>query len=92
AYQDPTNESFYTPIVEATVFAEGNNKEYIIIKQHPGNDRKVINYFILPISKKIGTINNFGLMGPLTLEKFNQKKKKLKIEKLDFTIVYRDLE
>ena len=36
-------------IVPRTVFAVGFNDNYIIVKQHPDNNKKHTNYFIVPI-------------------------------------------
>lgn len=84
-------------IIEATVFAVGQNDEFIIAKQHPKlstieMNKKVINYFIIPLKKKISQSPEKNIYGPLTLEEFKQKRKELNIEHLDFTIVFKDLE
>jgi hypothetical protein len=80
----------FAGIIEETVFAVGYNKEYIIAKQHPAN-KEITNYYILPI-KDGSEPKNEDLIGPLTQKEFTQKKKEFRIESLDFTIVYKDLE
>jgi len=88
----------YGEVVPATVFAVGYNDQYMIIKQHPllsftnAVDKATTNYYILPISKTIDWSTKNGLMGPLSLEDFNQTRKELRIEDIPFTKVIKDLE
>ena len=89
-YRYPGDENGYGGIIEQTVFAVGFNKQFIIAKQHPPN-KEITNYFILPYNLNKEPKNE-DLIGPLTLKEFEQKKKELKIENLDFTIVYKNLE
>jgi hypothetical protein len=81
------------PVVTQTVFSIGFNSKYIIAQQHPNNNRKIINYFIVPVNythKHWG--DNYGSIGPLTIEQFNEKRKELNIpDSLKFTIVKDDL-
>jgi hypothetical protein len=84
-------------IIEATVFAVGQNDEFIIAKQHPkvspsDMNKTVINYFIIPLKNKVSQSPEKNIYGPLTLEEFERKRKKLNIENLDFTFVFKDLE
>lgn len=91
SYCDPKDVSGCIGITEGTVFSVGHNKDYIIAKQHPNNDRKIINYFILPTRPK-NKSSNFGLEGPLNLMDFEEKRKKLNITSIKFDIVYKELQ
>jgi hypothetical protein len=88
----------YGELVPATVFAVGYNNEYMIVKQHPllsftnAIDKTTTNYYILPILKTIDWSTKNGLMGPLSLEDFDQWRKELRIENIPFTKVIKDLE
>lgn len=97
-YHEAADENNYGTIINATVFAIGHNNEYIIAKQHPRNfpnppDKSITNFFILPIKKKFDWKTNNDLLGPLTLEQFNEKRKELNISNdLKFTIIKNNLE
>ncbi|MFM9839312.1 MAG: DUF3997 domain-containing protein [Cyclobacteriaceae bacterium] len=88
----------YDGIIEATVFAVGWNNKFIIAKQHPRTfphppNKNITNYFILSINEKSDQKNGEALFGPLTLEQFNVKRKKLGVpDDLEFTKVFKDLE
>lgn len=88
SYCDPNDKDGCEGITEPTIFAAGYNKDYIITKQHPHNNRNTTNYFILPLDpqRKSKWGDNFGLIGPLSLEQFNGKTKELNISDLKFTI------
>ena len=84
-------------VVGATIFAVGQNKDFIIVKQHPRAfpnepDKTVINYFIIPLKNKVSQSPEKNIFGPLTNIQFEQKRKELNIEDLDFTIVFKDLQ
>lgn len=66
-YCDPADQNGCSGVIDATVFAVGYNKEFIIAKQHPNNNRNTTNYYLLPI-KNGAQPNNNDLIGPLTLE------------------------
>jgi hypothetical protein len=66
-------------VVGEKVFAVGFNEKYIIAKQHPPYHNTIINYFIVPIYKEYTYWPEKGVIGPLTLEKFNEKRKELQI-------------
>jgi hypothetical protein len=87
-----TSGSTYSHIIESTVFAIGYDENYIIAKQHPKDLIDITNYFILPIKNVAVDTVEKGLIGPLTLQEFEQKRKELNLEQLKFTIVYKDLE
>lgn len=88
SYHEPSDGDNYGTFIIGTVFAVGYNEKYIIVKQHPNNNRNVTNYFILPLIKGFNWRTNNGLLGPLTLDQFNEKRKELNIpDSLKFTIV-----
>jgi hypothetical protein len=97
SYHEPADGDIYGTIIDGTVFAVGYNEKYIIVKQHPWTfpnqtNNGVTNYFILPLSKGFNWKTNNGLIGPLTLEQFNEKRKALNIpESLSFTNVKANL-
>jgi len=92
-YCDPADQNGCGGVIGATVFAVGYNEKYIIVKQHPSAfpkapNKKMTNFFIVPITGGFNyrTMNN--LIGPLTLEQFSDKRKELNIpDSLKFTIV-----
>jgi hypothetical protein len=79
-------------IVPETVFALGENGEFIIAKSHPKNlesgiNKSVTYYHIIEVDKK-----STEQSPNLTLEQFENKRKELNIPKsLDFEIVYDEL-
>ena len=80
-------------IVPETVFALGENGDFIIAKSHPKNlesgiDKRVTYYHIIEVDKKSPE------QSPnLTLEQFENKRKELNIPNdLDFDIVYEELQ
>jgi len=79
-------------IVPETVFALGENGDFIIAKSHPRNieagiNKNVTYYHIIEIDKK-----NTEQSSNLTLEQYENKRKMLNIPKsLDFEIVYDEL-
>ncbi len=82
----------YLGIVNETVFAVGYCDKYIIAMQHPSNKRKIIQYFIAPIYDVYTLSPEKGVIGPLTLEHFNEKRKELNIpDNVTFTKVIEDL-
>jgi len=76
----------YENIISSTVYAIGYNSKYIIAKQHPRNfpnspDTTITNYYIIPIQfDKSGSMKK-NVIGPLSLDKFNEKYKELNITK-----------
>jgi hypothetical protein len=92
SYHETSDGSAYGDVIKATVFAVGYNSKYIIAKQHPYGDKHITNYFILPVKNGFNWKNNNGLMGPLTINEFNQKQIELNIKPIQFTIIYKDLE
>ena len=97
----------YGTIIDNTVFAVGCNDKYIIVKQHPTvnedihlndtskptktssnqADKTRTNYYIVPVEDYYRPN-----LAPLNEYQFKQQRKKLGIENIQFTIVYKDLE
>ncbi len=79
-------------IVPETVFAVGQNGEFIIAKSHPKNsevgiDKSVTYYHIIEVGKK-----STEQSPNLTLEQFEYGRKRLNIPNdLDFDIIYEEL-
>ncbi|WP_425077918.1 hypothetical protein [Psychroserpens sp. S379A] len=79
-------------IVPETVFAVGENGDFIIAKSHPKNleggiNKGVTYYHIIVVDKK-----STEQSPNLTLEQFERKRKQLNIpNSLDFDIVYEEL-
>lgn len=71
-------------IVKETVFSIGNNNSYIIAKQNPYRNKSIVNYFIIPIYKKFTYFPEKGVIGPLSLNQFEVKRKELNISNLTF--------
>jgi len=97
SFHEEKDGSIYGTIINATVFAVGFNNKYIIAKQHPRIfpqpcDKNVTNYFILPIKKEMDWKTKNGLIGPLSIQQFNQTKKELDIpDSVKFTMVIESL-
>ncbi|NEW85145.1 MAG: DUF3997 domain-containing protein [Mariniphaga sp.] len=84
AYHEPEDGQNYATIVDATVFTIGFNDKFINVKQHPRTfpnppDLNITNYYILPLKKGMDWKIKNGLIGPLTLDEFNEKRKELNI-------------
>jgi len=80
-------------VVKETVFAVGYNDNYIIVKQHPSNNRDITNYYIVALCKENTLWAEKGVIGPLTEIGFIKKRKELGIsQELTFTRILKDLE
>ncbi len=84
-------------VIEATVFAVGQNENFIIAKQHPlismgVIDKKTTNYFIIPLDLKVSKAVDRNYFGPLNLEQFEQKKRELNMKDIEFSIIFKELE
>ncbi len=96
SFKENDQANFWT-IIDATVFAAGYNEDYMIVKQHPRTfpnppDKKITNYYILPLKNGMDWRSKNSLMGPLTLEQFNEKRRELNIpESVVFTKEIEDL-
>ncbi|HRP03146.1 MAG TPA: DUF3997 domain-containing protein [Candidatus Kapabacteria bacterium] len=78
-------------IIGQTVFAVGFNKNYIIVKQHPYNNRKITNYYIVLMHHEMTYWSEKGVLGPYNLEEFEQKRQELNISDIKFTVVKESL-
>lgn len=98
SYHDSSDGNNFSALINATVFAAGYNDDYMIVKQHPRTfpnppDKKITNYYILPLKKGMDWKNKNGLIGPLTLLEFSEKRKELNIpNEVKFTIVIKDMQ
>lgn len=84
-------------IIGSTVYAVGQNEDFIILKQHPRNfpdepDSKITNYYIIPLKAKINKSIDRNFYGPLNLREFDEKLKDLNHKKIVFSLVFKDLE
>lgn len=85
-------------IISPTVFAVGQNEEFIIVKQHPKNlldsyYRDTTYYFIIPLKDKISESAEKNLIGPMSKIEFDKKRREFEIpDDLLFTFVFHDLE
>lgn len=97
SYHESSEGNNFSGLIEATVFAVGYNDKYMLIKQHPRAfpnqpDKKITNYYILPLKKGMDWRTKNGLVGPLTLEQFTEKRKELNIpDEVKFTKEIEDL-
>ncbi len=74
-------------IVPAYVFAAGHNDEFIIAKQHPSEDFKTTNYFIIDMHRKIKKKGEKAF-GPLTRKQFDSLRTELRIRDIKFDLKY----
>jgi hypothetical protein len=84
-------------VVNYSVFAVGHSDDFIIVKNHPENesrlpDKKITNYFIVPVYKKLTYSPEIGVIGPLTLEAVEDKRKELDISGIKFSKIISRLE
>jgi hypothetical protein len=84
-------------VINATVFAIGQNGRFIIAKQHPKNfpdkpDKGIINYYIIPLESRIAKSVDKNYYGPLSLSEFRVKAENLNIGAITFNRVFKDLE
>ena len=73
-------------IIGGYVFAVGHNKEFIIAKQRKLNSTLSTKYYIVDITQKL----NKKILGPLSKEKFEEKKIQLGIKELEFDLVFEE--
>jgi len=83
-------------IISQSVFGFGQNDNYIIVEQHPFKfpnpaDKKITNYFIIPLRRKISKNPEKNIIGPIKSTDFINKCKELEIEKLKFSIIFEEL-
>jgi len=89
------NSGSYYQVIGEYVFSVGHNNDYIIAKQHPTNgfengfqvNTKITNYFIIDLmSSKLN--HREKVFGPLDKKNFDELRKKLKIENIEFDLNY----
>jgi len=89
--------SVYSIIISQTVFAVGYSDNYIIVKQHPSEsalhiNREETDYYIVPVYPQDKYNIKKEIFGPFTLNQFEQKKKDLGMENVEFSLVYKSLQ
>lgn len=73
--------------INETVFAYGFNKRFIVAKQHPKNDRSIINYFFLDMTKDSKYAEpSASVTGPLNQKEFEEATKRLSLPRFSRTI------
>jgi hypothetical protein len=92
SHHKPSDGGAHAEVIPPTVFAVGHDDRYIIAKRHSLSDRTNIDYYIVPVKADIDWRSGNYLIGPLTLEQFEQKRRELNIQSMRFTISYKDLE
>lgn len=84
-------------VIDATVFAVGQNSNLIVVKQHPKIspqviDKAITNYYIIPLHKPVSKSKENNYYGPMSKTEFDKMLKKLNEPYIDFDIVFKDLE
>jgi hypothetical protein len=78
------SQDFSFTVVPAKVVAVGHNKRYIIAKRieivNTKSGKETSNYYIIPIVSKPTASSTKNVVGPLTIDEFERKKKELNIE------------
>lgn len=77
-------------VVDEKIFSIGNNDKYIIAKQHSNRNKNAVNYFIIPVYKEFTYSPENGVIGPLSLNQFEAKRKELNISSLTFDKIIED--
>jgi hypothetical protein len=72
--------------VDEQVFAVGANAQYIVAKQHPHRDRKVVHFFIIDRAKDNHYLDREAVIGPLEPWEYAAKKKELILPEFDTVI------
>ncbi|WDE95571.1 hypothetical protein PQO03_07540 [Lentisphaera profundi] len=73
--------------INETVFEYGFDAYFIVAKQHPKNNRNIINYFYLEMKKDSKYANpSDSVTGPLTKKEFGIATKKLNLPNFSHTI------
>jgi len=80
-------------IVPEYVFAVGHNENYIIAKQHPTSgfengfiiDTTITNYYIVDMKAQKNKV-----IGPLTNSKFDSSRIDLKIQNIEFDMIFKE--
>ena len=73
--------------IEPTVFSVGWNDRYIVAEQHPGNNKAVINYFYLDMTKDNQLADPAAsVTGPLIADEFSRKAAELHLPRFRLTL------
>lgn len=97
SYNISNKKDVFIGVVNPTVFALGNNDNFIIVKQHPEksaykSDNTLTNYYIIPLKEPIIKSPEKNVIGPMTKEEFEEMRVELEMpESLNFTKVFEDL-
>jgi len=82
AYTDENN--ICITIINPKVIKVGQNEDYIIVEQEQFRSKN--KFYIIPLKNKISNSVEKNIFGNLSETEFKNKKKKLGIEQLDFSI------
>ena len=84
-------------LIGPVIFAVGENKQFIVLKQHPpvfqnqGNDRTITNYFVVTRAlDRDAATRAENIRGPLTKAQFDKLSKELALP--PFSKTFKDLE
>ncbi|AFD06703.1 DUF3997 domain-containing protein [Solitalea canadensis] len=93
AYSINDDNTSFLDVVKPCVYSIGYNDKYILAKQHPlqshnNVNTSITNYYIIPIYKEFNYSPEKEVIGPLTLEQFNLKRKVLMIPN---EVIFQDL-
>lgn len=83
--------------IEPYIFSVGHDNNFIIAKQHPTSgfegsykvDTTVTNYYI--INMKLDDREEYKVIGPMSLDKFNNLRHKFNIENIEFDMIYPEI-
>ncbi len=68
------------PRVNEQVFSVGYDGRYVVAKQHPNQDKKITNYFIIDAQRDSKMADNKDVVtGPLNEREFQEKVKELNL-------------
>jgi hypothetical protein len=80
------------PIIHEVVFAAGYSGNYLFAKQHPDNNKKITNYYILTFDEAKRRAGMDSISVPLTREQFEAKKKLLGIKNANLSVIFKEME
>jgi len=73
--------------IDETVFAVGADARFVVAKQHPSNDRTVVNYFIIVIANDSELADpSKSVIGPLSEAAYRDKSQSLRLPTFTRTI------
>jgi hypothetical protein len=66
------------PLVPSQVFAVGANGKFIVVKQHPGGTKSIVNFYVIPRRQSENRRTPHpAIYGPMTLTEFTKMTKEL---------------